>query len=130
MNDWRQFLNAINHDGRGPIVDAHSLKMYSDVVRAATEILRDDLRPAPDQEIEHHLQLGVELKASFQRLSATGIVAAERRLASSRPGHARGLAKSRSLQTATNPPIILAGLEQRTSLPESFVAAATHCDQI
>ena len=50
VNNWCQFLNAINHNGCGPIVDTHSLKMHSDVVRAATEMLRDDLRPAPDLE--------------------------------------------------------------------------------
>ena len=38
--------------------------------------------------------------------------------------------KSLSLEAATSPPIILAGLEQRTSLPESSVATAAHFDQI
>ena len=63
-------------------------------------------------------------------LSATGIVAADEEVGEQRPWRARGLVKSLSLEAATSPPIILAGLEQRTSLPESSVATAAHFDQI
>ena len=80
-------------------------------------------------EIEHHLELGVELKASFQlvrnrdRRGGRGSWRAT-------PVARERLVKSLSLEAATSPPIILAGLEQRTSLPESSVATAAHFDQI
>ena len=52
MNNWCQFLNATNHNGCGLIVETSSLKMYSDVVRAATAPDLEDHTEDQEEQLE------------------------------------------------------------------------------